>query len=259
MSMKYLGEAFDIHGGGIDLLFPHHENERAQSTSAGDTFARYWWHNNYLGVSGAKMSKSTGNSLNVAEVLTRVRPQELRYYLGQSHYRALLEYSEEALEEAAAAYQRIERFVQRATALLNKRDSATQRFTTDDLPVSFADAMNADLGVPSALASLHATVRDGNHAIADGDTEEVAAHLTLVRAMLTVLGLDPLDPRWPNSDRNERLYAIVDTLVRLALDERENARQRKDFATADSIRETLEKIGVVVEDTAQGPRWELRR
>jgi cysteinyl-tRNA synthetase len=259
MSVEYLGEAFDIHGGGIDLLFPHHENERAQSTSAGDTFARYWWHNNYLGVSGAKMSKSTGNSLNVAEVLTRVRPQELRYYLGQSHYRALLEYSEEALEEAAAAYQRIERFVQRATALLNKRDSATQRFTTDDLPVSFADAMNADLGVPSALASLHATVRDGNHAIADGDTEEVAAHLTLVRAMLTVLGLDPLDPRWPNSDRNERLYAIVDTLVRLALDERENARQRKDFATADSIRETLEKIGVVVEDTAQGPRWELRR
>jgi cysteinyl-tRNA synthetase len=259
MSVEYLGEAFDIHGGGLDLLFPHHENERAQSTSAGARYASYWWHNNYLGVAGAKMTKSAAGSLNVAEVLTWVRPQELRYYLGQSHYSALLEYSEEALEEAAAAYQRIERFVRRAAGLLSKQGPVAEGFTTDDLPVSFADAMDADLGVPSALASLHATVRDGNHAIADGDTEEVAAHLTLVRAMLTVLGLDPLDPRWPNTDRNERLYTMVDTLVRLALDERENARQRKDFATADSIRETLEKIGVVVEDSDQGPRWELRR
>jgi cysteinyl-tRNA synthetase len=115
--------------------------------------------------------------------------------------------------------------------------------------------MDADLGVPSALASLHATVRDGNHAITAGDTEEVAAHLTLVRGMLTILGMD----QRPVPDRDERLYNVVDTLVRLALDERDRARQRQDYAAADSIRETLEKIGVVVEDTAQGPRWELRR
>ena len=261
MSVEYLMPAFDIHGGGIDLLFPHHENERAQANSAGFPYAQLWWHNNFLGVSGAKMSKSAGNSLVVAELLTRVRPQELRYYLAQSHYRALLEYSDEALEEAAAAYQRIERFVNRATALLaGEREAVTPpRLTADDLPVSFTDAMNADLGVPSALASLHATVRDGNHAIAQDDTEEVRAHLTLVRAMLAVLGLDPLDPRWPDVRRNERLHGIVDTLVRLALDERDAARRRKDFATADSIRDTLEKIGVVVEDTPRGPRWELRR
>jgi cysteinyl-tRNA synthetase len=262
MSTEYLGAEFDIHGGGIDLLFPHHENEQAQSRSAGDPFARYWWHNNMLGISGAKMSKSLGNFLLVPDILTRVRPQELRYYLGQPHYRALLEYSEEGLEDAANAYRRIERFVLRAADFLGPGHPVQQPAVNPaagDLPVSFADAMDADLAVPSALASLHATVRDGNHALASGDTEEVAAHLTLVRSMLAVLGLDPLAPHWRSGDRNDRLSAIVDGLVRLALDERDKARQRKDYATADSIRETLEKIGVVVEDTAQGPRWELQR
>ena len=134
-----------------------------------------------------------------------------------------------------------------------------RRPVLDDLPVSFADAMDADLGVPSALASLHATVRDGNHVLAAGDTEEVAAHLTLVRSMLSVLGLDPLAPQWRTTGRNERLYTMVDGLVRLAIDERDKARQRKDYATADSISQTMEKIGVVVEDTAQGARWELQR
>jgi cysteinyl-tRNA synthetase len=255
MSVTYLGSEFDIHGGGIDLLFPHHENERAQSTCAGDPFARFWMHNQLLGM----VPKSSADSLVVADVLTRTRPQELRYYLGQSHYRGVLEYSQDALEDAASAYQRIERFVERATEHLVKHGVATTEQAMeparDDLPVSFADAMDSDLAVPSALASLHATVRDGNHAVASGDTEEVAAHLTLVRGMLTVLGLDPR----PVTGRDERLYTIVDTLVRLALDERDRARHRMDYAAADSIRETLEKIGVVVEDTAQGPRWELRR
>jgi cysteinyl-tRNA synthetase len=262
MSTEYLGAEFDIHGGGIDLLFPHHENEQAQSRSAGDPFARYWWHNNLVGIAGTKMSKSLGNSLVVADVLTRVRPQELRYYLGQSHYRALIEYSDDALEEAASAYQRIERFAFRARDFLGPRHPAHLGVVdpvVDDLPVSFADAMDTDLGVPAALASVHAAVRDGNHALTSGDTEEVAAHLILVRSMLAVLGLDPLTPQGGSGDRNKRLYAVVDGLVRLALDERDKARQRRDYATADSIRDTLEKIGVVVEDTAQGPRWELQR
>lgn len=259
MSTEYLGAAFDIHGGVIDQLFPHHENERAQATAAGDRYARYWWHSDPLGVSGAKPP----GSLAVADVLARVRPQELRYYLIQAHYRSLLEFSDDALEEAASGYQRIERFVLRARALLGEqglvpRDDAPHNPVIEDLPMSFADAMDADLGVPSALASLHATVRDGNHVLTSGDTQEVAAHLTLVRSMLAVLGLDPLSAQWRSGSRNERLHTAVDALVRLALDERAKARQRRDYATVDSITQTLEKIGVVVEDTAQGARWELQ-
>jgi cysteinyl-tRNA synthetase len=255
MSTKYLGPAFDIHGGGIDLIFPHHENEIAQSVSAGDPFARYWLHNGLLGISGAKMSKSVGNSLSVAEMLTKVRPPELRYYLGQAHYRSTLEYSPDALEEASAAYQRIERFVTRAN------DMAGDRVAEPDtgFPLSFSAALDDDLGVPAALASVHAAVRDGNQALAHGDTDTMAKCLAQVRSMLAVLGLDPLSGTWSGSGRNDRLHFVVDALVGLAVQQRESARARRDYATADSIRDGLEKIGVVVEDTPEGPRWELKR
>jgi cysteinyl-tRNA synthetase len=259
MSTWYLGPEFDIHGGGLDLLFPHHENERAQSNAAGDPFARYWMHNGLVGLSGEKMSKSVGNVLLVAELLTRVRPQELRYYLAQAHYRSPLEYSPEALEEAAAAYQRIERFVTRARQAVGVAGAAEPGEFEPLLPISFADAMDDDLAVPAALAAVHAIVRDGNYALTRADTESLASSLAQVRAMLSVLGLDPLAPAWQASDSSDRLYRAVEGLVGLALRQRETARARGDYASADSIRDTLENIGVVVEDTPEGPRWELKR
>ena len=267
MSTKYLGPTFDIHCGGMDLIFPHHENEIAQSRAAGDGFARYWMHNGLLGVSGEKMSKSLGNSLLVTELLTRVRPAELRYYLVQAHYRSMIEYSEDALEEAVAAYQRIERFVTRATEVLGGPDTDLGRPETgeddhEDLPTSFRTAMDEDLGVPAALAAVHACVRDGNQALAGSDKAGARTSLLRVRAMLDVLGLDPLAPHWAGAAgarSDDRLRQVMGSLVKLTLQQRDAARARKDYATSDSIRDGLEDIGIVVEDTAEGSRWELRR
>jgi cysteinyl-tRNA synthetase len=266
MSTYYLGSTFDIHGGGIDLIFPHHENERAQSSTAGDRFARYWVHHGLVVLSGRKVSKSEGRALAAAEALTQVRPQELRYYLGQAHYRSPLEYSQEALEEAVAAYQRIERFVARAEHAVISRDGHLPRLLdapgaapTASLPLSFVAAMDEDLGIPAALAAVHAAVHDGNYALITGNIESIRSSLAQTRAMLTVLGLDPLDPVWRTSDPGGRLHSVVDALVALVLHERETARARGDYASADSIRDTLEDTGVAVDDTPEGPRWELKR
>ena len=260
MATKYLGPSFDIHGGGMDLIFPHHENEIAQSRGAGDDFAQYWLHNGLLGLAGEKMSKSGGNSLLVTDVLQRVRPAELRYYLVQAHYRSLLEFSEDALDEAAAAYQRIERFVVRASEMLGHGEGPDRDDGEPaDLPVSFRSAMDEDLAVPSALAAVHACVRDGNQALAASDKAGARASLVSLRAMLDVLGLDPLAPRWSDAGAGDRLRDVVGALVKLTLQQRDAARVRRDYATSDAIRDGLEEIGVVVEDTPEGPRWELKR
>ena len=265
MSTKYLGTAFDIHGGGMDLIFPHHENEIAQSRAAGDGFARYWMHNGLLGLAGEKMSKSGGNSLLVTDVLRRVRAPELRYYLVQAHYRSLLEYSEAALEEAAAAYQRIERFVARASEALM---GASDDDGPPGLPTSFRSAMDEDLAVPAALAAVHASVRDGNQALAASDKTALRDSLVQARAMLAVLGLDPLAPQWaapagaaglPGPGSGDRLREVVGSLVKLTLRQRDAARARRDYATADAIRDGLDELGIGVEDTPEGPRWELKR
>jgi len=257
MATKYLGPSFDIHGGGMDLIFPHHENEIAQSRAAGDGFARYWMHNGLLGLAGEKMSKSVGNSLLVTDVLSRVRAPELRYYLVQAHYRSLLEYSADALEEAAAAYQRIERFVRRASEVLM---GAADDDGAPGLPPSFRSAMDEDLGVPAALAAVHATVRDGNQALAAADKAAVRASLVQARAMLDVLGLDPLAPPWAGgSDSGDRLRDVIGSLVKLTLQQRDAARARRDYASADAIRDGLDEMGIGVEDTPEGPRWELKR
>jgi cysteinyl-tRNA synthetase len=261
MSTKYLGTTFDIHGGGMDLIFPHHENEIAQSRAAGDGFARYWMHNGLLGLAGEKMSKSLGNSLLVTDVLRRVRAPELRYYLVQAHYRSLLEYSEDALAEAAAAYQRIERFVVRASEVLM---GAGDDDGAPGLPASFRSAMDEDLAVPAALAAVHASVRDGNQALAASDKTGVRASLVQARAMLDVLGLDPLAPQWAGPAAGlpgpgDRLRDVVGSLVKLTLQQRNAARARRDYATADAIRDGLDEMGIQVEDTPEGPRWELKR
>ena len=267
MATKYLGPTFDIHCGGMDLIFPHHENEIAQSRAAGDGFAHYWMHNGLLGLAGEKMSKSLGNSLLATDVLTRVRPAELRYYLVQAHYRSVMEFSEDALEEAVAAYQRIERFVMRATEVLGGPDADLgQPGSGDDehegLPTSFRSAMDEDLGVPAALAAVHACVRDGNQALAGSDKSGARTSLLRVRAMLDVLGLDPLAPHWSGSagaGSGDRLRQVIGSLVKLTLQQRDAARARRDYATSDSIRDGLEDIGIMVEDTPEGPRWELKR
>ncbi|MGA4849706.1 cysteine--tRNA ligase [Streptomyces sp. G5(2025)] len=254
MAHKYLGTEFDIHGGGIDLVFPHHENEIAQAKAFGDAFARYWVHNGWVTMSGEKMSKSLGNSVLVSEMVKEWRPIVLRYYLGTPHYRSMIEYSPEALREAESAFARIEGFVQR---VVEKAGGAVE--PAAEVPPAFADAMDDDMGVPQALAIVHTTVRQGNSALAADDKEAAVERLAEVRAMLGVLGLDPLDPHWAGgeSDRGEDLHGVVDSLVRLVLDQREAARGRKDWATADAIRDQLGQSGLVIEDSPSGPRWTL--
>ncbi|MFE1954081.1 DALR domain-containing protein, partial [Streptomyces sp. NPDC059524] len=198
-------------------------------------------------------SKSLGNSVLVGEMVKHWRPIVLRYYLGTPHYRSTIEYSEEALREAESAFARIEGFVQRVTELAGGTVAAA-----DEVPPAFAEAMDDDLGVPGALAVVHTAVRQGNSALAADDKEAAVARLAEVRAMLGVLGLDPLDAHWAGEgDRTEDLHGVVDTLVRLVLDQRESARARKDWATADAIRDRLGQSGLVIEDSPSGPRWTL--
>ncbi|MET7299702.1 cysteine--tRNA ligase [Embleya sp. NPDC005575] len=256
MAHKYLGPAFDIHGGGLDLVFPHHENEIAQSKAAGDPFANYWMHNAWVTLSGEKMSKSLGNSVLVTEMLKRWSPLVLRYYLATPHYRSMIEYSEEALREAEVSFGRIEGFLERAGEQTGAIEPAAR------VPAVFAAAMDDDLGVPQAMAVVHNTVRDGNTALAAGDKDAVVRHAADVRAMLGVLGMDPLSEQWTagaSAGRSDELRGVVDHLVKLALQQREAARARKDYAAADAVRDSLTAAGIVVEDTPNGPRWTLHR
>ena len=252
MAGKYLGDTFDIHGGGLDLRFPHHENELAQSAAAGRGFARYWMHNAWVTTSGEKMSKSLGNSLLVSEVVKRVRPIELRYYLVAAHYRSHIEYSDEALAEAGTAFRRLEGFLDRAVEVTGPVEPGIAC-------ADFVAAMDDDLGVPAALAAVHETVREGNGLLAAGDSAALRGAVSSVRAMLGVLGLDPFAEPWSSraGGEGDQLRGIVDGLVSVLLEQRTEARARRDFAAADAIRDRLAELGVLVEDTPSGPRWTL--
>jgi len=254
MARKYLGESFDIHGGGLDLVFPHHENEIAQSRAAGDGFAAYWLHNAWVTTSGEKMSKSLGNSLLVDEVVTRVRPVELRYYLAGAHYRSMIEYSDSSVAEAGQGYRRIEGFLARGREALGLTGVVADGSAR---PAAFDAAMDDDIGVPQALAVLHETVRQGNAALAAGTLDSSMFHAVL--AMVDVLGLNPWALPWSESGSSGsgRETEVIDALVKVVLAQRAEARQRKDFAAADAIRDGLDAIGIKVEDTAGGVRWSL--
>jgi cysteinyl-tRNA synthetase len=243
MAHAYLGESFDIHGGGLDLIFPHHENEIAQSASAGFGFANTWMHNAWVTTSGEKMSKSLGNSLQVVEILKKVRGIELRWYLGSAHYRSMLEFSFEALNESATAFKRIEAFLSRAEAILGKAPDAL-------IADEFAKAMNDDLAVPQALAFIAESMRVGNSA--GEDKKVITKTAGEIRGALSILGCDPKDDAFKSSNSND---SAIDGLIKLALEQRQAARERKDFAAADQIRDQIASLGITVEDTSNGPRW----
>ncbi len=254
MAVAYLGEAFDLHGGGLDLVFPHHENEDAQSTAAGHPFATTWLHHGLVTAKGGeKMSKSLGNSVTVAEALETIPPVVLRYALGAAHYRSTIEWSDQVVAEAAAAYGRLETFVRNATAFVGAAGGGTTGPEPDGAWGAFAAAMDDDLGVSQALGVVHTTVRAGNTALAAGDLPAVAGTLAVVRRMLGVLGLDPAD--WQNA--GGELTGVVDALVDLVVDTRTAARERKDWAQADALRDRLTAAGIVLEDTADGVRWRV--
>jgi cysteinyl-tRNA synthetase len=250
MAHAYLGESFDIHGGGLDLIFPHHENEIAQSEAAGYSFAKRWLHNAWVTASGEKMSKSLGNSLQVHELLKTVRGIELRWYLGSAHYRSMLEFSHEALGESATAFRRIEGFLNRSVEILGAQP-------TPVLSQAFTDAMNDDLAVPAALASISEALRAGNSAITAGDKAVIKSAANEIRGALEILGCDPFDSSFASSGGSDDMTAALDGTIKLALEQRAAARERKDFAASDSIRDGLAALGITIEDTAQGPRWSI--
>ncbi|WP_153396136.1 cysteine--tRNA ligase [Ornithinicoccus halotolerans] len=270
MARKYLGDTFDIHGGGVDLRFPHHENEQAQSHAAGLGFARYWLHNAWVTLSGEKMSKSLGNTLAVNELTRQVRPLVLRYYLGAAHYRSTVEFGDDSLAEAEAAVERIESFVQRAVEAVGggSGDTAAQAVADQaaaaELPKDYRDALDEDLNVPEALAVVFTAVREGNRALEADDVATARQRLLAVVAMTDVLGVNPLDPRWRGGGGRtggpaDRAGEALDTLVQDRLAARQAARAERDFAAADAIRDQLADLGIAVEDTPAGPRWAWTR
>ncbi|MGB7425727.1 MAG: cysteine--tRNA ligase [Ornithinimicrobium sp.] len=258
MARKYLGDTFDIHGGGVDLRFPHHENEQAQSRAAGLGFARWWMHNAWLTMSGEKMSKSLGNTMTVAEITKTVRPLVLRYYLGAVHYRSVIEYGQDSLAEAQASMERIESFVSRAvTATATPQDRLLLAARGSALPPAFVAALDDDLKVSEALAVVFGHVREGNRALETTGHDGVAEILESVIAMTQVLGVNPLDPQWAAMSTDDSEHQLLDALLTDRLAERDAARAERDFATADAIRDHLTSLGIVIEDTPQGARWAL--
>ena len=258
MARTYLGTEFDIHGGGLDLIFPHHENEAAQSHGVGDAFARYWLHSHWVTMAGEKMSKSLGNILSVPAITAHTRPVALRYYLISVHYRSSIEYSRPALDDAAKAYERIEAFLVRAA------ERGDGDVVIGTIPPAFADAMDDDLSVPRALAVIHDHVRRGNAALAERDVTTGLQLAAAVRAMVAVLGVDPFADPWRattpglhSGGDGGALVAATGELLRELLAERTAARQARDFARADAIRNQLAQAGFAIEDTADGPQWSV--
>jgi cysteinyl-tRNA synthetase len=251
MAQAYLGNQFDIHGGGLDLAFPHHENEVAQSKAAGQEFANFWLHNYWVTQSGEKMSKSLGNTMKVSEILSRFRAIDVRFYLLSAHYRSNLEFSDQALSDASTAFSRIEQFVIRASEKVGEVSLA------QELPNAFQEAMDEDIATPSAFAVIHEFVTNGNTALANNDKDLKDIYVK-VRTMLDVLGLDPLNKQWQKETSQDSTKAL-DSLIQSMLKQRNDARASKNFEVADSVRDALNSAGILIEDTPQGSRWSINK
>lgn len=252
MATHYLGSNFDIHGGGLDLRFPHHENELAQSKAAGDKFANYWLHNGLVNVGGQKMSKSIGNTVSSSDLFALASPAAVRYYLASAHYRSVLDYQPSVLAEAEAALERLHAFLKRSEREL-KQTQFAEIDTNVNLPKDFVDEMDDDLNVPAALAVIHEAVTAGNKELDDQQWREASQHRAEVQQMLAVLGLAP--SQWPSAVSDE--HQALDQLVRKLIDQREQARKEKNFEIADSIREQLEASGIELSDGPAGTHWSL--
>jgi cysteinyl-tRNA synthetase len=257
MSVKYLGTQFDIHGGGLDLRFPHHENELAQSRAAGHEFANFWLHNGLVNVNGQKMSKSLGNSILVSDVLTDSNALALRYYLGSAQYRSVLDYNEGVLDEAQAALERIGTFLARAARALGEKGVANPNTTKPTFPDNFSKAMNEDLNIPAALAVLHESVREGNANLDGALMDQVARNYAEVMTMVDVLNINPTAKFWQGSGSSVAAMSALDGLVQSLIEQRNFARDNKDFETSDRIRDQLKAVGVVLEDSAGSTHWSL--
>ncbi len=259
MSHRYLGESFDIHGGGIDLRFPHHENEQAQSHAAGYDFANLWVHNAWVTTAGEKMSKSVGNTLDLESLLAQAPPAVIRFALSSVHHRSMIEWSEDTLTLAGKSWEKLAGFVRDATAAVGPPESVF--LPPDDLPAAFTAALNDDLNVSVALAVVHEHVKAGRKALLEGNEDAVANELVLVRSMLDVLGVDPGSRQWAveeNADETDGgLQGALDTLIGDVLAERAQARADKDWARADDLRDRLAAAGIQVEDSPQGASWRL--
>ncbi|MCR6688225.1 cysteine--tRNA ligase [Cellulomonas sp.] len=255
MAARYLGPEFDIHGGGLDLRFPHHENELAQSHAAGQPFARFWLHNGWVTQGGTKMSKSLGNGLLVDAVLAQSRAVVVRYALTAVQYRSMLEWSDDTLREAEATWDRLAGFVERAVEQVGA--ASDDEVATAGLPAEFVAAMDDDLNVPAALAVVHETLRAGNTALAAGDHAAARAAMVALRAMLDVLGLDPGAAQWRARGGDQRHVRALEAVVGAELEARAAARAARDFTTSDAIRDRLAAAGIVVEDSSAGARWTL--
>jgi len=265
MSRRYLGDTFDIHGGGIDLRFPHHENEQAQSHGAGWPFVRIWVHNAWVTIKGEKMSKSLGNSLVVSELLKQYSPQALRLVIGTTHHRSTVEFSPDTLEDAQALWDRFSGALARAVKLapdLAEVDLAQVAVTSE-----FRAAMDDDLNLAGAMTQIHAALKRLNVALTEaeagqGEATQVAEAANQLRVMLDILGLDPLSPVWARAGASEEnadnaALAALGNLVENLLEQRASARKEKDWGRADAIRDALASAGVVVEDSPTGARWHL--
>lgn len=258
MSVKYLGTQFDIHGGGLDLRFPHHENELAQSRAAGHEFANFWLHNGLVNVSGAKMSKSAGNSVLVSDVLTDSNALALRYYLGSANYRSVLDYNEGVIQEAEVAVERITSFLQRAgKKLADTKFLSSNSWAAASLPKKFIDAMNDDLNMAAALAVLHESVRAGNSALDADQLEQLAESYFAVLGIVNVLNINPLDSFWQSKESANRALSALDVLVQTMMEQRKVARDSKDFEASDRIRDQLKTAGIILEDEAGSTNWSL--
>ena len=278
MSHRYLADGFDIHGGGLDLRFPHHENEMAQTRAAGYPSAARWMHSAWVTAKGEKMSKSLGTGLSVPSVLAEHSAWVVRYALGSVQYRSMLEWSDQALVEAQAAYDRVSNFIERAGVALGdlkpNRDEITA-VPADDLPADFVAAMNDDVNVSGATAAIFTAIRSGNTLLsqladrADSETAkaEVREALLAVRAMLDTLGLDPLAEPWVSAGvaggaadgtAESPEHAALEALIAEQLNARAEARKAKDFAKADQIRDALTEAGIAIEDGPQGSTWSLK-